>query len=564
MAAVERSRCQAIGAYLRNRIKESPLKVRQKPDSAPKHFITLNQIKPILERGPIDQLLYCLCEKCQEYSGFSADERRSRFRNDELEEKYFTVFALLLTEHCAGLIWEFHKREITLGPQRIYNEQLEFLEDLVGSLFTHHEVTDVRDRILKHQFIFFAQPLETRNTEKEIAPEEALPIDEEESPIGEGGFGKVYAFKILEEYKGAGYKDLDTDKFARKIFEANKKTSGLDEWCNLMRIYNLLDKPHPHLIETMGAFQYGDTFSIIFPRADKSLEQYLKTEASYPSEYIWEQMQGIIEGLAYLHGLPNDDVENSSKDGKKKQKKDSTFMALHLDLKPDNILIVKGRMQIADFGLSQVKDRLSLEQSKNSSNIPGNAGGYMAYAPPEYPRLAKNPHAGHDLWSMAAILSEMATHDIGPTDAEANEGQAPVELYREKRRLEEDKGYYRSWSFHYDDKLKQSVRIQHDKLLQAAQNTESRGENELWQSFFYRADFFGLIEQMLAKDRTERGTARDVADALEILLTDTKRNMKNKLSHMRIPPRDTLTIWDEAESHKLQKDYGKPEDVHFL
>ena len=200
------TRCAAIGAKLRLRL--SPLKVKHKPDDAPTHFIAPTLIKSILNSGPVEQLLFCACDTCQKYSLLSADGRKRRFQNFKLDDKYFTLFALLLTENCTGLIWEFYKRDIILD-RPIYKTQLDFLTDLLSDHCTSEEIIDTENRIIQNQFRFFAKPLDTGTIDKEYDSKEALPIEDDERPVGKGGFGEVYAFKIFEEYKGAGYRNFE-------------------------------------------------------------------------------------------------------------------------------------------------------------------------------------------------------------------------------------------------------------------------------------------------------------------------------------------------------------------
>lgn len=200
------ARCAAIGAALRLRLSESPLNVNDRPDTAPKKFITLATIKTVLKFGPIEQLLFCPCDSCQRFSGSSADERKRRYQKDKFDENYLTVFALLLAENCAGLIWDFQKRDITLRP--IYREQLGFLMPQLSG-FSNDQVIELTNRIIEKQFFFFARSLETGKIDKEYNSDEVLPIEEDETPVGKGGFAEVYAFKILEGYKGGGYKDLE-------------------------------------------------------------------------------------------------------------------------------------------------------------------------------------------------------------------------------------------------------------------------------------------------------------------------------------------------------------------
>lgn len=200
-------RCRVTAAALRQELKQNKLNVRYKPEAAPQNFITPLKVKSILKNGPVQQLFLCSCSFCNDFSGCLAGERESRYQEDELAGPYATVFALLITENCAGLIYEFQKRKITLD-KRIYREQLKFLESMLTERFGDEiQAKDVVCRILQNQFKFYAQPFEIRNVEMEIEPEEALPIDEDEEPLGKGDTAEVFRFKIWEEYKGSGYKD---------------------------------------------------------------------------------------------------------------------------------------------------------------------------------------------------------------------------------------------------------------------------------------------------------------------------------------------------------------------
>lgn len=200
--------CDVIAAKLRIELRKNELNLHHKPDDAPREFITPTNVKAILKTGPIEQLFLCSCINCENYSGCVVDDRRVRYEEDELTDAYATIFALLLTENCPGLIHEFQKRRITLD-RRLYKEQIGFLKPILIERFNDETIAvELEYRILANQFKFYAQPFEIRNVEMEIEPHEALPIDEEERPMGEGSSAEVFAFKILEEYKGNGYKDL--------------------------------------------------------------------------------------------------------------------------------------------------------------------------------------------------------------------------------------------------------------------------------------------------------------------------------------------------------------------
>lgn len=206
MAAAVGSRCAAIAASLRIRLGESPLNIRRKPDTAPKNFISPATIKSVLDTGPIEQLLFCACDACAKYSGLSADERKIRYGDIELAEKYVSLFALLLALNCAGLFWWFQNKGVGTLDQPISEKTLDSLTSFLTDHFTNDEAKDVRNRIGDLQYSFFARPLEIGKIDIEYHPKEALPIDEDDNPKGEGSYGEVYAFKILDEYRGDGYK----------------------------------------------------------------------------------------------------------------------------------------------------------------------------------------------------------------------------------------------------------------------------------------------------------------------------------------------------------------------
>ena len=321
---------------------------------------------------------------------------------------------------------------------------------------------------------------------------------------------------------------------------------------------------------TLGAFHYGATFSIIFPLAECSLEGYLQGERSYSSNYIWTQMHGVAEGLAFLHGLRHE------KDGKNKKQTDneeSIIIAYHLDLKPENILVMRRGaneesviFQIADFGLSTIQNKILAERSEIDSGDAGNQAGFMAFAPPEQQRHGNRHYGAHDVWSFGAILSEVATHDIRPS----GKAQPSLLQYRKDRALDREHTYYGSKSFHNGRELKESVHSQHRQLLRSVENKYSEEpscEDVSWRRYFYQRRFFELITKMLGKEPTERGTALDVANTLQRFLKDTKMQQDAARANLRVDFRPTLiiqNIWEEAQAGKLQMTYGIPPGTHYM
>ena len=88
---------------------------------------------------------------------------------------------------------------------------------------------------------------------------------------------------------------------------------------------------------------------------------------------------------------------------------------LHLDIKPDNILINReGRVKVLDFGLAQLSHSMGYGQA---------GGGTIGYMPLEQIRM-ESPDERTDEWSLAAILYEMLTGEnpFGAPNLEEAEG----------------------------------------------------------------------------------------------------------------------------------------------
>lgn len=302
-------------------------------------------------------------------------------------------------------------------------------------------------------------------------------------------------------------------------------------------------------MEIFGAFQYGETFSIISPLAEHSLEGYFQSEKSFTSDYVWAQMQGLAAGLAYLHGLRGDVVDDTK--GKQKTNYNYIIIAYHLDLKPENILIVNAKFQIADFGLSTIKNKLAIKSYDSDSDDSWNRG-YMIYSPPELLTSKREHYAAHDLWSLGAIFSEMATHDLHPT----SKAYRSIYQYRKNRQLDTQGYGFGSRCFHNQTELKEAVRSQHRALLDAALKNSDNAD-QLWQRNFYPKFFFELISRMLDMDPTKRGTADQAAKTLEHLRTDTNERQKSP-SHARRVDQWTpsfKTVWEQVDRGELQRAY---------
>ncbi len=202
--------------------------------------------------------------------------------------------------------------------------------------------------------------------------------------------------------------------------------------------------------------------------AEQSLHGYLKGEgAEFESDELWKQMKGVADGLATLHKVYK-----------------GTKIAYHQDLKPANILIMKRRLKIADFGLLEFKP-VSLPDDSGSTGIP-NAHNTGYYAAPRQGRYTRDS----DIWSLGCIVSELATCDI--------QGRDEVKSYKEARIADGPSGRDNP-RFFFGQVVKDAVLKRHSLLysyVQSKEPTDSDAASIHFQRKFYTKEFFHLLNSM--------------------------------------------------------------------
>lgn len=181
-----------------------------------------------------------------------------------------------------------------------------------------------------------------------------------------------------------------------------------DSWQIIMReAETLRQRSHPHIVPLLASFVVNGVESgfetkslrLLFPFANMNMEiwmnlretpQHLQCfERQDRRDFLYQSMYSLVSALSYLH---------RELDG---------MITSHHDLKPKNILLEGDKLKIADFGRSH------LIPLKEGSDSEGPRGTYT-YHPPEYYNddgsRAKIRHGrAFDAWSMACILTEMAT-----------------------------------------------------------------------------------------------------------------------------------------------------------
>ncbi|KAI4906485.1 hypothetical protein J4E90_010559 [Alternaria incomplexa] len=461
-------------------------------------YLEINEIKALFEDEPYglttERLYLCPCSRCTRDGGsreYRSDCFKERRKQQELRGDYALIYALLISIRRPGLIHMFQKYELKLDGTRYFRDA-DF--DDLRHRETVLDLETVQRKILEQQYNFLVRTLRPAPDVVFIPTKELLPIKEDTELKGEGTLAEVRCF----EFQDDDYRSEDfgphIKRFARKIFRHGMGKAVAKEWYNLQRLSK--EENHPHLMVALGAYWHGSHFFILQEEADGSLHDYLKGPGDvFDFRELWAQMQGVVEGLNTLHKLYK-----------------GTRIEYHQNLKPANILIVKGTMKIADFGLIELK-AATLAADADPTDVPNehNTGYYAAPRRGGYTREC-------DIWSLGCIMSEVATCDI--------QGRDGVSHYKKARMADGPSGKDTP-RFSYGRKVKDAVIFMHKQLYASVQSstpTDGNPTRQL-QKRFYNERFFDLLNKMFWWGRasadlpevSDKGIGLDAAHVIETL-----------------------------------------------
>lgn len=190
-----------------------------------------------------------------------------------------------------------------------------------------------------------------------------------EELIGRGGFGEVWRAEAPGGIK----------KAVKFVFGRHDDRRAEQEMKSLERIK---DVQHPFILGLERFEIVNQQLVIVTELAESSLEDVFnkhrdRGSCGIPRNQLMTFMRDAADALDYLHQL---------------------YQLQHLDVKPANLLIVGGRVKVADFGL--LKDLQDIECSAIGGLTP-------IYAPPEV--FDGKPSMYSDQYSMAVMYQELLT-----------------------------------------------------------------------------------------------------------------------------------------------------------
>ena len=185
--------------------------------------------------------------------------------------------------------------------------------------------------------------------------------------------------------------------------------------CRVLSYLNCLN--HPNIVELLESYTYNSIHSLIFPVAEYDLRKLLQSpqhsEFKSESEYIFA-LCGLASALVKLHNFLLEDPY-------------VRFTGCHHDLRPHNVLVKDGRLLLADFGHSNLKE--VAEVSDNSWKRGDNR-----YLAPECEDPDNDFRPGRvwrksDIWSLGCIIAEFITYMMeGPNGVRDFENSRKVTL----------------------------------------------------------------------------------------------------------------------------------------
>ncbi|KAL9077707.1 MAG: hypothetical protein Q9161_000079 [Pseudevernia consocians] len=468
------------------------------------------------------------------------------------------VFSILAALGCEALIVELLSMDGLVKKSDIDNKlpfEMSKLRNVLGS--------DVASQFYELQWEFIAPFFREDRSHRLLHKDTIMPFVGRKK-LADGGFGIVFRETMAEKHHGLDCssepdgkvrivrKELISDDFSTRENSKSENRFRAEERLLLLlrelRHPNIVrflasytvKTPHEvigeeHVEEGPNAFQY--VHNLLFPLADLPLSQLLKDHENrilrrhFPSDDdLYQQLWCLSSAIQSLH---NYFVEEH----------DLHLIGCHFDLAPRNILIDKGRLLLADFGLSRLRN----ENSRSTTPFEVGRGDYIApeCEPIDDEMFTKGWYGRpSDIWSFGCILAEIVTFMKYGADGTAMFHNA---------RLHQVIPHWYCTQFHVRGTTSDEVRRWLEKLRIETSISQQR--------------ILILVEKMLSIDPKQRPKAADVTVNLFTMAQkclwdtiSTKFNdLVNEQSNLELRiERERLLVW--ASICGLENEFNVPDN----
>ncbi|MEM9409772.1 MAG: tubulin-like doman-containing protein [Planctomycetota bacterium] len=197
---------------------------------------------------------------------------------------------------------------------------------------------------------------------------------------------EILGYKLTRKLGSGGYGDVWEADAPGGLKKAVKIIFGYHDekraQAELKALDRIKEARHPFLLSLERIEVFNSKLIIVSELAEQSLANLVnvygdRSESGIPRDELVGYMRDAAGALDYLNG---------------------SFGLQHLDIKPENLLLVSGHAKVADFGL--VKDIKGCSQSLMSGMTP-------SYAAPEL--FDGQPGQASDQYSLAVVYQEMLT-----------------------------------------------------------------------------------------------------------------------------------------------------------
>ncbi|KAI3845678.1 hypothetical protein MKX03_006658 [Papaver bracteatum] len=171
--------------------------------------------------------------------------------------------------------------------------------------------------------------------------------------VGDGTFGSVY--RALNKHTGEVMK---------------RKYYSWEECINLQEAKSLRKMNHPNILKLKEVIRENDILYFVFEYMECNLYQLIKDKVKlFPEAEVRNWCFQVFQALAYMH----------------------QHGYFHRDLMPENLLVTKDLIKVADFGLAREVCRLTQNM----------------YRSPEVLLQSPSYNSAVDMWVMGGIMDEL-------------------------------------------------------------------------------------------------------------------------------------------------------------